>query len=57
MTTLKLILIAAVVACALIPALADASRPNGQKGYEGQPGNHGNNGSQGYEGQPGNQGG
>ena len=36
------------------------SVPNGQKGYEGQPGNQGggnHNGLNGYEGQPGNQGG
>lgn len=40
------------------PALAGT--PNGQKGYEGRPGNQGGNhqsGQNGYEGQPGNQGG
>ncbi len=45
----------AVVAVLLVSAVALASTPPGQKGYEGQPGNQG--GQQGYEGQPGNQGG
>jgi Spy/CpxP family protein refolding chaperone len=55
--SLKTLAIATALVCALAPALAAASTPNGQKGYEGQPGNNGGNGQQGYEGQPGNQGG
>ncbi len=58
--TLRTLVIAVVIAGALAPALVGARTPDGQKGFEGQPGNqgsHGGNGSQGYEGQPGNQGG
>lgn len=56
--------IASVTAAGLLiigmasPALAGT--PNGQKGYEGRPGNQGGYhqaGQNGYEGQPGNQGG
>ena len=60
MNALRTVVIATALACALAPALVGAGTPNGQKGYEGQPGNqgsHGGGGSQGYEGQPGNQGG
>lgn len=55
-------LLAGITAASFV-ATAMASTPNGQKGYEGQPGNQGGGGGQhggglnGYEGQPGNQGG
>jgi hypothetical protein len=39
-----------------VSELLGGGTPEGQKGYEGQPGNQGN-GLKGYEGQPGNQGG
>jgi len=55
MAKVRVLVTALVVGAALLPGLASATTSNGQKGYEGQPGNQGN-GQQGYEGQPGNQG-
>jgi hypothetical protein len=48
-----------IVAVAVMVTLTSVAWvPNGQQGYEGQPGNQGGSqhaGQQGYEGQPGNQ--
>ena len=54
--TFKTLAIATAPVRARAPALAAASTSNGQRGYEGQPGNNGGSGQLGYEGQPGNQG-
>jgi hypothetical protein len=48
----------AVTIAAIVTLTSVAWVPNGQRGYEGQPGNQGGfqqAGQQGYEGQPGNQ--
>jgi hypothetical protein len=62
--TRKSIVAVALAAAAFTATVAgpvNASVPNGQRGYEGQPGHQGGggngNGLAGYEGQPGNQGG
>jgi hypothetical protein len=54
------LVVAGALALAGLGGAAHAWAPEGQKGYEGQPGNQGGfhqAGQQGYEGQPGNQGG
>jgi hypothetical protein len=51
-------LASALLTGAIVIAGAQAGTPQGQKGYEGQPGNQGGyhqSGQTGYEGQPGNQ--
>ena len=58
---MKKLLIKALISAVLTASAATmalAGTPEGQKGYEGQPGNQGGyhqSGQQGYEGQPGNQ--